>query len=522
MFYFKHGRDIGCDVELQSVGGYTVGVLCDVERLAGILCTCSFDACSSFALRTTGGNSRRKRRTRPRRRVLAAETHDREASSAEAASQATGAVPASGRCSKAASSLFGASTAAASAGEDEGTAEGAVDITDGDAATSNDVSKAEGSDGVSNGVSKVEGSDGVSNGVSGEGTSDAAAESTITAQSTSTVAEASESTITAQSTRTSTVAEASSEGNSSDLAASSSEPTEPVPAADGALDANMSAPRRSVRFQDPSDDASSAESSINRSGNAPVSPEEALPTTPGQQQNNQTEVAAVEGATSLPYGGDLQAAMKAQDRSAIKQIMTFNNKAKAQEIESPNAVVEVAAAASADPGPSSDDRASLPHEGNLQAAMKAQDRGAIKQIMAFNNKAKAQENESPPAAALEVAAVTTAAAASADSSASPENASSALPYGGDLQAAMKAQDRSAIKEIMASKNKAKALESESPPPAAVEATAVAAAASPVADLGSSSGDVPSLPYGGDLQVAMKAQDSSAIKQITASRNASKE
>ena len=495
MFYFKHGRDIGCDVELQSVGGYTVGVLCDVERLVGILCTCSFDACSSFALRTTGGNSRRKRRTRPRRRVLAAETHDREASSAEAASQATGAVPASGRCSKAASSLFGASTAAASAGEDEGTAEGAVDITDGDAATSNDVSKAEGSDGVSNGVSKVEGSDGVSNGVSGEGTSDAAAESTITAQSTSTVAEASESTITAQSTRTSTVAEASSEGNSSDLAASSSEPTEPVPAADGALDANMSAPRRSVRFQDPSDDASSAESSINRSGNAPVSPEEALPTTPGQQQNNQTEVAAVEGATSLPYGGDLQAAMKVQDRSAIKQIMTFNNKAKAQEIESPNAVVEAAAvapAASADPSLSSDDRASLPYGGDLQAAMKAQDRGAIKQIMAFNNKAKAQENESPPTvAALEVAAVTTAAAASADSSASPENASSALPYGGDLQAAMKAQDRSAIKQIMAFNNKAKAQEKESSS-AVVEAAAVAPAAS--ADPGLSSDDRASLPY----------------------------
>jgi hypothetical protein len=301
-----------------------------------------------------------------------AETRDPEALSAEAASQATGSVPASERRSKAASSLFGASAAAAATGEDEGTTEGAVDSTGGDTPTSNDVSKAEGSDGVSDGVSKVEGSDGVSNDVSnggngissGEVTSDAAAESTVTAQ------------------LTSTLAEASGEGNSIDLAASSSEPTEPVPAADGALDANMSAPRRSVRFQDPPDDASSAESSINRSGNAPVSPEEALPTTPGQQQNNQTEVAAVEGATSLPYGGDLQAAMKAQDRSAIKQIMTFNNKAKAQEIESPNAVVEAAAvapAASADPSLSSDDRASLPYGGDLQAAMKAQ-------IVALSNK----------------------------------------------------------------------------------------------------------------------------------------
>ena len=124
--------------------------------------------------------------------------------------------------------------------------------------------------------------------------------------------------------------------------------------------------------------------------------------------------------------------------------------------------------------------------------MKAQDRGAIKQIMAFNNKAKAQENESPPTvAALEVAAVTTAAAASADSSASPENASSALPYGGDLQAAMKAQDRSAIKQIMAFNNKAKAQEKESSS-AVVEAAAVAPAAS--ADPGLSSDDRASLPY----------------------------
>ena len=175
--------------------------------------------------------------------------------------------------------------------------------------------------------------------------------------------------------------------------------------------------------------------------------------------------------------------------------MTFNNKAKAQEIESPNAVVEAAAvapAASADPSLSSDDRASLPYGGDLQAAMKAQDRGAIKQIMAFNNKAKAQENESPPTvAALEVAAVTTAAAASADSSASPENASSALPYGGDLQAAMKAQDRSAIKQIMAFNNKAKAQEKESSS-AVVEAAAVAPAAS--ADPVLPSDDRASLPY----------------------------
>ena len=93
---------------------------------------------------------------------------------------------------------------------------------------------------------------------------------------------------------------------------------------------------------------------------------------------------------------------------------------------------------------------------------------------------------------------------------------------------MKAQDRSAIKEIMASKNKAKAQESESPPTAAaLEATALAAAAAAAAaissaDSGTSSVDGSALPYGGDLQAAMKAQDRGAIKQVMASRNASKE
>ena len=92
---------------------------------------------------------------------------------------------------------------------------------------------------------------------------------------------------------------------------------------------------------------------------------------------------------------------------------------------------------------------------------------------------------------------------------------------------MKAQDRSAIKEIMASKNKAKAQESESPPTAAaLEATALAAAAAAAAissaDSGTSSVDGSALPYGGDLQAAMKAQDRGAIKQVMAPRNASKE
>jgi hypothetical protein len=61
--------------------------------------------------------------------------------------------------------------------------------------------------------------------------------------------------------------------------------------------------------------------------------------------------------------------------------------------------------------------------------MKAQDRGAIKRIMAFSKATKEQEAMVPP-------------------SAGPCDADGPLPFGGDLQAAMKAQDRGAIKQMM--------------------------------------------------------------------------
>ena len=74
-----------------------------------------------------------------------------------------------------------------------------------------------------------------------------------------------------------------------------------------------------------------------------------------------------------------------------------------------------------------------------------------------------------------------------------------LPYGGDLQAAMKAQDRDAIRVLMSARD-----ESGS----AAGAGANAPAAQPKLDL----------PYGGDLQAAMKAQDRDAIRVLMSARD----
>ena len=91
---------------------------------------------------------------------------------------------------------------------------------------------------------------------------------------------------------------------------------------------------------------------------------------------------------------------------------------------------------------------------------------------------------------------------------SSSGGASELPYGGDMQKAMQAQDRDAIRKIMAAR------------PGGATSTATeeggssgggAAAPSPKADL----------PYGGDMQAAMKAQDRDAIRQIMAARDASK-
>ena len=110
-----------------------------------------------------------------------------------------------------------------------------------------------------------------------------------------------------------------------------------------------------------------------------------------------------------------------------------------------------------------------------QAAMKAQDRPAIRLIMQRQGPAKA---------------------------AAPTDGEGPLPYDGNLQDAMKAQDRPAIRRIMAFNQKQASA-------AKGGAGAGAAAAAPEAP---SDADGP-LPYGGDLQSAMKAQDRAAIRRI---------
>lgn len=68
------------------------------------------------------------------------------------------------------------------------------------------------------------------------------------------------------------------------------------------------------------------------------------------------------------------------------------NSAASQASETP--VVDSAAGASATTAAGEEEEGPLPYEGNLQAAMRAQDRPAIKRIMAHNKKAKANQSSS--------------------------------------------------------------------------------------------------------------------------------
>lgn len=88
-------------------------------------------------------------------------------------------------------------------------------------------------------------------------------------------------------------------------------------------------------------------------------------------------------------------------------------------------------------GPSSDGSASdLPYGGNMQKAMQAQDRDAIRKIMAARQGGGTAEGSDRSSGGR--------------AAAPPPKAD--LPYGGDMQAAMKAQDRDAIRKIMAARD----------------------------------------------------------------------
>jgi hypothetical protein len=80
------------------------------------------------------------------------------------------------------------------------------------------------------------------------------------------------------------------------------------------------------------------------------------------------------GASELPYGGDMQKAMQAQDRDAIRKIMGARQGGGGGSSGGGDEGGDRAAT----PPPKAD----LPYGGDMQAAMKAQDRDAIRQIMA--------------------------------------------------------------------------------------------------------------------------------------------
>ena len=111
--------------------------------------------------------------------------------------------------------------------------------------------------------------------------------------------------------------------------------------------------------------------------------------------------AAAEDGSDLPFGGDLQAAMAAQDRGAVRRIMAAKGQAHSTRRASQAPPRPAGAAAGSTngggggasagaraaegPGPGAD-TAELPYGGDLGAAMKAQDRAAIRTIMAANKK----------------------------------------------------------------------------------------------------------------------------------------
>lgn len=77
------------------------------------------------------------------------------------------------------------------------------------------------------------------------------------------------------------------------------------------------------------------------------------------------------GASELPYGGDMQKAMQAQDRDAIRKIMAARQGGGGGD-------EDAGGGRASTPPPKAD----LPYGGDMQAAMKAQDRDAIRKIMA--------------------------------------------------------------------------------------------------------------------------------------------
>ena len=107
----------------------------------------------------------------------------------------------------------------------------------------------------------------------------------------------------------------------------------------------------------------------------------------GRERGAAATAAAATPELELPYGGDLQEAMRAQDRDAIKVLMRRRDGK--LPLDAGGAGATVAAQATGSGGANGDGAegggggggGALPYGGDLQAAMKAQDRDAIRDIM---------------------------------------------------------------------------------------------------------------------------------------------
>eukprot|EP01045_Picozoa_sp_COSAG04_P019410 COSAG04_NODE_1880_length_5315_cov_3.233704_5_plen_284_part_00 len=94
------------------------------------------------------------------------------------------------------------------------------------------------------------------------------------------------------------------------------------------------------------------------------------------------------GGGELPYGGDMQAAMKAGDRDAIRQLMQARDGAAASGGGGGGEGPEPEPERAATPPPVGGGGGDLPYGGDMQKAMQAQDRDAIRTIMAARDKGR--------------------------------------------------------------------------------------------------------------------------------------
>ena len=93
-----------------------------------------------------------------------------------------------------------------------------------------------------------------------------------------------------------------------------------------------------------------------------------------------------------------------------------------------------------------------------------------------------------------------------------------LPYGGDIQAAMRARDTKAIRQIMAARKAGTGVKGSAQTKKTAP-TSPAKPSQPQKQQQQQQSAADGLPYGGDIQAAMRARDTKAIRQIMAARKA---